>query len=367
MCIKNILSQRQKLKKVSTITNHDFSILQKQLTSELSKPNTLSISLGDEIKVVQRIRSKTTTLNQNNITRTKAYLDFFKEHPEVHWALLAHMVSRNGGWNMTDLKGSLIGPLLSNELVNLYFECLERANALIFNDAYPQLLLYAESKITGTNLFHLLPNLSVSKFMEPIWNYFLKTNNSHLLTVALIINEQQYIQGRVIDHPKYREEVFNSILFKAQEKLGFTEVFFPYKQKKRIELAGLTIQHFQDVYSRITIGKRLYGILFQQIHKQALSFATKHPHTGSREDFWPTIFSSSEVSEASKRIYSPFLVKAWKDYPHQFTDNYDWFNDYQTIQLLTDFEIPTIFRITSDYKSDIQKLQYINDLSSIIN
>ena len=71
------------------------SILKRELNSE-------------ESALVQQIQDQTKNLNKNNVTRTKAYLEFYNRHPEIHWAFLGHMVSRNGGWNMTDLKGGLL-------------------------------------------------------------------------------------------------------------------------------------------------------------------------------------------------------------------------------------------------------------------
>jgi hypothetical protein len=59
----------------------------------------------DADDLVAEIRHQTAVHNRNNLTRTKAYLDFYREHPELEWAFLAHMVSRNSGWNMTDLHG----------------------------------------------------------------------------------------------------------------------------------------------------------------------------------------------------------------------------------------------------------------------
>lgn len=63
-----------------------------------------NLTIEDE-KRLNKIKRTTHSLNKNNVTRTKAYIDFYKRHPEIHWAFLGHMVSRNGGWNMTDLKG----------------------------------------------------------------------------------------------------------------------------------------------------------------------------------------------------------------------------------------------------------------------
>ena len=123
-------------------------------------------------QLLQRLRLKTAQLNVNNITRTKAYLDFYIAQPEIHWAFLGHMVSRNGGWNMTDLKGEFLTRLMNEKSKQDFFSFLERGNWLIFQDAYPQFLLYEESLCQSRNLFYLLPYLNVSHFMEVIWNQF---------------------------------------------------------------------------------------------------------------------------------------------------------------------------------------------------
>lgn len=123
-----------------------------------------------------------------------AYFDFYQKHPEIHWAFLGHMVSRNGGWNMTDLKGDLLTRLLTNKERDAYFTFLERGNWLIFQDAYPQFLLYGESLKRNKPLFYLLPALDISSFMESVWNYFWKRRDSYILTIALVINEQNYLE-----------------------------------------------------------------------------------------------------------------------------------------------------------------------------
>src|SRR5699024_7697380 len=116
--------------------------------------------------LIRQIKESTRQLNLNNVTRTTAYFDYYRKHPEIHWALLGHMVSRNGGWNMTDLKGELLSKLLSEAEQKDYFLFLERGNWLIFQDVYPQLLLYEESLKRETSLFYLLSFFHVSIFME---------------------------------------------------------------------------------------------------------------------------------------------------------------------------------------------------------
>ena len=159
----------------------------------------------------ERIRRETQELNLNNVTRTKAYFDIYQKHPEIHWAFLGHMVSRNGGWNMTDLKGDLLTRLLTKKERNDYFNFLERGNWLIFQDAYPQFLLYGESLKRGKPLFYLLPYLNISTFMETIWNYFWRSPDPYILTMALVINEQNYLEKRVIQNPDLSKGCFKHV------------------------------------------------------------------------------------------------------------------------------------------------------------
>jgi hypothetical protein len=215
-------------------------------------------------KIIQMIKLKTEELNLNNITRTKAYLDFYRKHPEIQWAFLAHMVSRNGGWSMTDLKGELLARLLSKREKNSYFSFLERGNWLIFQDAYPQLLLYEESLKREEPLFRLLPHFKVSIFIETIWDYYWETANSAILTIGLIINEQNYIENRVIQNQKYIKEVFGSLEFELQDILSVNQILFPYNDYGVTKLAGQTVNQFVSLHERIHLGKRLYAILFKQ-------------------------------------------------------------------------------------------------------
>ncbi|WP_226681624.1 DUF2515 family protein [Sutcliffiella horikoshii] len=285
-----------------------------------------SLSLKDQA-LLMNIRSKTATLNRNNVTRTQAYLDFYLKHPEVHWSFLAHMVSRNGGWNMTDLKASHISTLLSYEKSSILFRFLEKANHLIFQDAYPQLLLYAESKKAGKPLFYLLSEFHVSHFMNPIWSLFWENNNKkELLTVSLIINEQNFIEYNLLKNPYFQQKVLSSLTYQLQEKLGFTLVLFPYRKGSSTLLTGLGVQQFSNLANRIEIGKKLYVLLFknEDVLHGALRFSRESSHTGSREDYLPAVFSSKANS---RKIYSPTIEVAWTDFDHQSIMPVDWFKD----------------------------------------
>jgi len=298
--------------------------------------------------LVDRIRAATAERNRNNVTRTKAYREFYASRPEVHWAFLAHMVSRNGGWSMTDLEGELLPRLLDAGMRRRLFDMLEDANSFIFGDAYPQLLLYEESRRAGRALFALLPAFGVSRFMRPVWERFWETGDSALLTVALIVNEQHYIEGRVVQRPDVAEHVLASLPFQAQSALQLNQVVFPFGGRNaagRQRLAGLVVEDFGNLKERIEVGKRLYATLFAvpDVARGAEAFAASTPHTGSRADYWPELFAAVRDAPAgapyrprlegetllpgAPRLYSPRLAAAWKNRPLREPERYDWLRD----------------------------------------
>ncbi|MCP3031884.1 DUF2515 domain-containing protein [Halobacillus sp. A1] len=330
-----------------------FKSVKKQLNMvarqlKLNPPHSNDSPITDQDKETLRvIRAETEKLNQNNVTRTQAYFDFFQKHNEIHWALLAHLVSRNAGWNMTDLKGEYLPMLLNQTEQNNFFCFLERGNWLIFQDAYPQLLLYEKSKETNQPLFHLLPELKVSSFMRPFWENFRLHGNSLELTIALIINEQQYIEKRVIQNKLYKETVLDTILFKLQDLFDFNHILFPYTTplQKKTKVVGGTVHHFSSLEDRINLGKGLYDLLFSVKTRlaQTIDWADMNPHTGSRKDFWPHLFndvketapgsvhelhnSPCSLQVKSLRIYSPSLTLVWKDWIHEKAEAGDWYKN----------------------------------------
>ncbi|TFD99499.1 DUF2515 family protein [Jeotgalibacillus salarius] len=284
-------------------------------------------------------------MNLNNLTRTEAYYQFYCKHPEVHWALLAHMVSRNGGWNMTDLKGTLLEHVFTASSRTDFFSFLEKANAFIFHDAYPQLLLYERSKEDHKSYMHLLPQFGVSAFMVPVWKTFLERQNSKLLTIALIINEQHYIELRLISNAYYRSHVYESSMFKYQEFFHLNHVIFPYEKEKRVKVIGLNVSHFAPLEQRIELGKKLYGMLYDSPYqlKKILQFARCKPHTGSRSDYWPQVFSNRR----DKGVFSPVLNAAWKNEEHLYTDE-DWYKG-EVLPYFQGVVLPGKFDVTRQY------------------
>lgn len=345
----------------------------------------------EEAELAEQIVHKVHIANRNNVTRTEAYRTMYFNYPELHWALLAHMVSRNGGWNMTDLKGDLLPALVSSKQAGHLFLFLETANAYIFHDAYPQLLLYDESIKRGKNLFHLLPDLHISKFMRPVWDHFWSSRDSVLLTTALIINEQKYIEQRIVQNPTFRKHVFETLPFRAQSFLQLNQVLFPYippnsasLNRECVRLAGLVIEHFTDVQERIEAGKKLYALLFgvPQIHQGILAFVRSCAHSGSRADYWPHMFTESKPSnrltpghategapskalvhsslkgaEGSIPLHSPELSSAWPDQRLQHPERFDWLTDLSVCKYFSTIHPPLSFEMTNEHQFALDKVK----------
>lgn len=332
----------------------------------------------DEIKLINDIKDITRKYNLNNVTRTQAYFNFYLEHPEIHWALLGHMVSRNGGWNMTDLKGDLLSRLLSEKEQRNFFLFLERGNWLIFQDVFPQFLLYDQSVKRNKNLFYLLPHLNVSTFMETMWNHFWHYNDSTLLAIATIINEQSYLEKGVIQNQDFKRTVINTISFKLYDFLRLNHIIFPFntdEQNEKPELIGDTLQHFTSLHERIMLGKRLYSLLFhrQNILQGVLLWAGKHQHTGSRSDYWNDLFhhvneslpgsvyrrriEKCQLKKGAVRIYSPPLQFAWENIDHPKAEKGDWFDDWRIIDYLIEYEQYEGRDIHDEYCKTLKKIE----------
>ncbi|WNQ12623.1 DUF2515 family protein [Paenibacillus aurantius] len=339
-------------------------------------------------RLLRRIRRETAEGNRSNVTRTAAYWTFYRQHPELHWAFLAHMVSRNGGWNMTDLKGDFLPRLIGGAQRERIFEMLEAANALIFGDAYPQLLLYQESLKRGTNLSGYLRDLGVSLFMKAVWDDFWENRDPIVLTIGLIVNEQNYIQGRVVEDPHYRKHVLETPAFQAQAVLQLNQVLFPYRSSgpdgdstgaaaapQADGLVGLILEDFMDLDERISFGTKLYAILFglAGAGEDVRRFAAGIPHTGSRSDYWPQVFAPHRktppvrfpkerlegcgVVKGSERLYSPALADAWPDRPVTDPAVHDWCGGTSMLRYFRSIQAPFPVEITHEQCLALKKLE----------
>lgn len=236
--------------------------------------------LKTEKQLLQSIKAQTVKGNRDNISRTKAYEQFFRIHPEIKWSFLAGMVSRNAGWNMCDLEGIWFTNLLGLKYRHQLFLTYEEANWRIFQDAYPQLLLYHYSTKYGRPLFHLCHYFFITKFMKNEWYSFWKHGNREKLVTALIINEQNIIEEPVI---KKQSFVFHSLLFFLQDWMHFSTVLFPTCNG---ELYGSSVAHFRNIDKRIELGKRLAGLLFSEdLFPLFYEFSCRTEPTGARYDY----------------------------------------------------------------------------------
>lgn len=350
--------------------------------TKLEESGHLEVAEGwskQEQTLIERIRAETAACNRNNVTRTEAYRAVYFRTPELHWALLAHLVSRNGGWNMTDLKGEWLPWLLRKDQQEGVFRFLEQANALIFQDAYPQLLLYEWSCREGRSLFHLLSAFGVSSFMTPVWKLFWRDRDAVPLTVALIVNEQHYIEQRVVQHPYFQEKVLQTMFFGLQSLLQLNGVIFPYgiEQKKgTLKLSGLILERFEGLEERIEFGKRLYAMLFgvPRVYEGARSFAGAVKHTGSRADYAPHLFSrvrqqppqsvykerllGERLKSGAEPLYSPELGAAWSDQSLEPPEPGDWFRSASDIvSYFQKLPLPNSFEITNEYGLMLNKIE----------
>lgn len=225
------------------------------------------------------------------------------------------MVSRNAGWNMCDLEGKWFSQILKKETRKQLFLTYERANWLIFQDAYPQLLLYEYSTNLNTPMFHLLQYFNVSPFMINEWEYYWREKNKRRLMTALIINEQNVIQKPVIEHPIYYKKVFHSILFAIQDYFHFSAVVFPTLEG---ELYGASVYGFQEVDNRINLGKRLADILFDsEVFGKVIHFAKTTPHTGSRADYEQYMNNKERTTPLLRETYP--VIKHHIHLPNEWT------------------------------------------------
>ncbi|MFC0472760.1 DUF2515 family protein [Halalkalibacter kiskunsagensis] len=272
------------------------------------------------------------------------------------------------------LKGDLLSRLLSGKEQKEFFHFLERGNWLIFQDVYPQMLLYEESINRHTNLFYLLPRFDVSKFMYVLWNHFWQTKDRYTLAIALVINEQSYLEKRVIQNPLFQKTVLETLKFQIQELFSLNQILFPYKKTDEAKVIGQSIYHFSSLHDRILLGKRLYDLLFDEtFYEQIYNWSIQQPHTGSRQDYWPEIFNdlnestpeepfkrrtrNCKLKPGANRIYSPKLQFAWSDVDHVAAEKGDWYQDWTVLQYLQKHIKKVNGDIYEDYCETLERIE----------
>lgn len=266
-------------------------------------------------ELIETIITNTISQNRDNISRTVSYADYFKRNPEIRWAFLASLVSRNAGYSMCDLKGEWLPRFLSEDTRKHLFHTYERANWLIFQDAFPQLLLYEYSKEEGIPLFDLLDHFYVSSFMKEEWHRFWIGRDLKRLCTSLIINEQHVIEKPVIRNSFYKKRIFSGIPFLLQDYFHFSTVLFPVLSG---DVYGISVHGFKNVRNRIETGKMLYTILFEsRWNKEIIRFSDTVTHTGSRHDFERFVYPKKKRETPLLRMVYPIVNhhrKSMKDW-----------------------------------------------------
>ncbi|MGG3519970.1 DUF2515 domain-containing protein [Bacillus pseudomycoides] len=308
----------------------------------------------EEKQLIAYIKQQTTLANIDNISRTQAYQEYYLRNKEIRWSFLASMVSRNSGWNMTDLAGEYYPNILSERMRKQLFLTYESANWLIFSDAYPQLLLYEYSKKMNKPIFHLLQFFNVSIFMEKEWNDFWNKRDLTRLITALIINEQNRIQKPIIEHPYFQKHVFQTLLFKFQELFHFSAVIFPTTKG---QLYGFSVYQFETLQKRIELGKKLAWLLFHPKYETLFyDFSLRTFPTGSRMDYERYFIIPKEKD-------TPQLRDAFSIVLHHHNVTKDWFHKKMDIEALFFFqELKEEVNITEWF---LQKQQQIHLFSSL--
>ncbi|TMW73553.1 DUF2515 family protein [Alteribacter natronophilus] len=268
-------------------------------------------------RLISRIRTEVNKGNFDNISRTVFYSAFYKRNPEIKWAYLASMVSRNAGWAMTDLMSRPFTELLSPSFRARLFYTYERANWLIFSDAFAQLLIYEWSKRKGKPLFHLLPHFGVSNWIKEKWEYFWQRRDEEEILTALIVNEQNLIQEPVILERFEGKNVFRTSAFKWQDRLHFSTVLFP---DLRGNLYGCSVHDFTKAGSRIELGRKLAWILTESPEKdEILRFHESVTPTGSRRDYQRFLSRTYPATPILRMAYEP--VEHRREYDSDWSVN----------------------------------------------
>lgn len=285
----------------------------------------------EEKYLITHIKQQTALANIDNISRTHTYQEYYLRNKEIRWSFLASMVSRNAGWNITDLGGKYYANVLSERMRKQLFLTYESANWLIFSDAYPQLLLYEYSKKMNRPLFHLSQFFNISIFMEKEWKDFWNKRDCIRLITALVINEQNKIQKPIIEHPYFQKYVFQTLLFKFQELFHFNAVIFPTTKGK---LYGFSVYQFEELQKRIELGKKLAWLLFHPKYEVLFyDFSLRTFPTGSRVDYEQYFTNPKEKDTPRLRDAFPVVL-------HQNSLEKDWFHTKMNIEPLFLFQEP---------------------------
>ncbi len=240
--------------------------------------------------VFERFLEEIHARNVDNVARTDSYLELYAHTRgaghELPWLFMAHMVSRNAGYLMSDLARTLTDARTPRtpsvvQVIETVMALLERANYLIFHDAW----------------FHVLGHLlgrtaeagRTPAFMRAAWLRYehaavraIDRALERALVMDLVHNEQHFIERRVVHHPRFAAGLatIEMIEREGREK----PIHFPIGPAPNSPNSEIRVGGFADLTRRITTGARIFDeVLADRGRRDALYvWARSHPHTGSR-------------------------------------------------------------------------------------
>lgn len=242
-----------------------------------------------EIAYLERLLDETEERNRDNVTRTESYLELYAftrgRPPDLPWLLMAHLVSRNAGHMMSDVARSLEqahNPFAPRALEQL-FAFLERANFLIFHDAWHHVIHH----LLGRS--HAVAETRASRFVRDAWRTYEEATDppaAHVdaaterrLALDLVVNEQNYIERRVVHHPRF--EAARAIVAFIEAAGHDEPLVLPASTEP------IRIRRFASLERRIEAGRRIFDAAMRDRARrdEAYAWAMRHPHTGSREAY----------------------------------------------------------------------------------
>ncbi|MEO0536134.1 MAG: DUF2515 family protein [Cyanobacteria bacterium P01_A01_bin.123] len=305
----------------------------------------------------------------NNPRRTDYYLAYWQKHPEITWALLANLVSRNTGWMMSDLvrasKFTPHSPKIPGfppAHYQAFFAFLETGNFLIFRDVFPQLEAYDWAKRhpgQSDDFFNALQadsEFEADPFMIKHWQvFFNQAKNNHWfpenwqepavqrLAFAQVANEQNQIHDRLVHDPQHRYLgcLFSWItqkIFIATTQLDLMKICFPVARSETDpttdHVLTYTLYDFNPYANRVNFGRDLYVELFGDAtrRKRVIASALAHPRfRGSRAQYNPQNYCLHPRQAHAEIKYSPPLVP-WRGYAPAWPFNPTHVRPYSHLQ-----------------------------------
>ena len=243
-------------------------------------------AMGDS--TLERFAGELEERNRDNVSRTESYLELYawtRAHPpELPWVLMAHLVSRNAGYMMTEIATRLPespDPSLARMAENLFL-LLERGNFLIFHDAWHHVTRFLRGGASS------LAAPRTPAFMVEAWRRYEQALTAHgatpeverALVLDLVHNEQHFIEQRVVHHADYVPGAGLLALVEA----GGREKPLVFPCAAASGEPEIRVGEFASLPRRIEAGRRIFDeVVRDRARRDAMfAWAMAHPHTGSR-------------------------------------------------------------------------------------